>query len=86
MGADGKARNWSIELKEAVVSNTGGITRTEANDTVWTIGGTAAPASGEWSGDLAEAGDDNVPMVATGTFYSTYNRDGRIVGAFGANN
>ena len=88
MGADGKSRDWEIELREATLANDGNITRTgnnqADNDTVWTIGGTAAPASGEWSGSLQEEKDD-VPTVATGTFYSTYNRDGRIVGAFGAN-
>ena len=83
-GTDGESRDWSIELKEASISDAGAISRTAANDTVWTIGGTAAPASGEWSGSLQEEKAD-VPTVATGTFYSSYNRDGRIVGAFGAN-
>ena len=85
MGADGMSRAWSVELKEAVVAATGGITRVDANDTVWTINGTAAEASGEWPGDLMDNGDDNIPKVATGTFHSMYGNDGTMVGAFGAN-
>ena len=83
-GYDGKSRDWSVELKEAAIADSGGISRSAADDTVWTIGGTAAPASGEWSGSLQEVKAE-VPTVATGTFYSSYNRDGRMVGAFGAN-
>ncbi len=84
-GADGMARDWSVELKEAAVSETGGISRTETNDTVWTIGEDAANASGEWMGTLYDNGDDGVPKVATGTFHSMYGTDGAMVGAFGAN-
>ena len=85
MGADGEARDWSVELKESAVAATGEISRAGADDTVWTIGETADDASGEWSGTLYDNGDDGVPTVATGTFYSEYGRDGRMVGAFGAN-
>ena len=85
MGADGMSRDWSVELKEAAIAATGGISRADADDTVWTIDGTAASASGEWSGTLYDNGDDGVPKVTTGTFYSQYGTDGRIVGGFGAN-
>ena len=89
MGADGMSRDWSVELKEAAVAATGGITRAgtdqENNDTVWTIGGTAGAASGEWSGSLQDNGDDGVPKVGTGTFYTEYGSEGRMVGAFGVN-
>ena len=89
-GADDMSRDdWSVELKEATVAATGGITRIGAdqtdNDTVWTIGDTAAAASGEWSGTLYDNGDDGVPKVGTGTFYSTFGQDGKMVGAFGVN-
>ena len=50
MGADGMARDWSVDLKEAAIADAGPITRAADDDTVWTIGGTAAAASGEWSG------------------------------------
>ena len=85
VGADGEDREWSVELKEASITDAGVISRTDQNDTVWTIDGTAADASGEWSGSFHEQGDDGVPDVATGTFFSTYGDDGKMVGAFGAN-
>ena len=53
--------------------------------TKWTIDGTAGDAAGQWTGSLKDNGDDGVPKVATGTFYSTYGADGKMVGAFGAN-
>ena len=89
MGADGESRDWSVELKKSGVGDTGIITGSDGTgdpmETVWTIGGTAAGADGRWSGTLYDNGDDNVPQVATGTFHSIYGRDGRMVGAFGAN-
>ena len=89
MGADGMSRDWSVELKEAAVAATGGITRIGTdqtdNDTVWTIDGGAAAASGEWSGTLYDNDDGGIPKVGTGTFYSEYGTAGRMVGAFGAN-
>ena len=84
-GADGMHRDWSVELKEAAIAPAGGIARADANDTVWTIDGTAASASGEWSGTLYDNGDDGVPKIATGTFDSTFGQDGKMVGAFGVN-
>ena len=89
MGADGESRNWEVELKEAAIDGTttiGAIARTAEDDTVWTIGETAASASGVWSGQLqGDSDEDTVPDVATGTFYSEYGTAGRMVGAFGAN-
>ena len=82
-GADGMSRDWSVELKEAAVEASGGIARADDNDTAWTIGGEAAAASGEWSGTLYDNGDDGVPKVATGTFYTQYGTAGKMVGAFG---
>ncbi len=89
MGADGMSRDWSVELKEAAIAATGGITRTGTdqtdNDTAWTIGEDAADASGEWSGMLYDNGDDGVPKVGTGTFYTEYGTAGKMIGAFGVN-
>ena len=83
MGADGMSRNWSVELKEAALAATGGITRADANDTVWTIGDAAAAASGEWAGTLYDNGADGVPKIGTGTFDTNYGTAGKMVGAFG---
>ena len=86
IGADGEMRNWSVELMGSPITAAGGIGDTTIEDgTQWTIDGAAAGASGQWSGSLREVGDDDVPEVATGIFYSRYSADGRMVGAFGAN-
>ncbi|MDE0240312.1 MAG: hypothetical protein OXQ84_08965 [bacterium] len=92
-GADGMSRDWMVALNPSTVSDTGDIAgdpdtsgNTDAQMTVWTMGGTAANAAGEWSGNLYENdATSGVPQVATGTFYSEFSRDGRMVGAFGAN-
>ena len=49
------------------------------------IDGTAADAARAWRGSLPDNGADDVPKVATGWFYSTYGRAGKIFGGFGAN-
>lgn len=94
MGADGMMRDWSVKLNTAGVVDGGGITGSATGvavddnnpnvGTVWTIGGTAADASGAWSGDLREQGSNGVPATATGTFSSQYGNSGRMVGGFGA--
>ena len=89
MGADGEMRNWSVELMKTDINPADGaltgLNGAGMPETKWTLDGTAAAASGEWSGALREMGKDDVPQVATGTFYSHYGSDGKIVGAFGAN-
>ena len=88
-GADGQSRNWSVELMESGVGDGGIILGADGTGTPmmtkWTLDGTAADAAGQWQGNLHENGDDGVPGIATGTFYSEYGRDGKMVGAFGAN-
>ena len=89
MGADGMARDWSVELNETDVGATGVIDGTnDANaqvGTVWTIGDMEGDAGGQWSGALYDNSDGGVPQVATGTFFSTFGTEGRMVGGFGAN-
>ena len=90
ISADGEERHWSVKLNGSQIGDTGilnttGDTGGAGAQTVWTIDGTAAAASGEWSGSLRNNGDDLVPQVATGTFYTEYGTAGRMVGAFGAN-
>ena len=90
IGADGESRDWSVKLNETdisdggVIDGLGGAGNAEQVGTVWTRRGTAATKSGQWSGALYNNGDDGVPQVATGTFYTEFNRDGKMVGAFGA--
>ena len=87
VGADGRSRDWSLELTTSGVGDTGTITGSDGTgdpmQTVWTIGGTAADAGGRWSGTLYDNDAGGVPKVAAGTFYSTYGHEGRLVGAFG---
>lgn len=87
-GGDGKPRNWSVELKEAALSDEGVISRAGDGDTIWTMDGAAADASGEWSGNLYEVKSET-PTVGVGTFHTVYNDaygdTGRMVGAFGVN-
>ena len=89
-GADGQSRNWSVELKKSGIGDTGTIRGADGDPnsvpmkTVWTIDGKAVSDSGEWFGNFRDNGDDGVPKVATGAFYSEYGHDGRMVGAFGA--
>ena len=86
MGADGEARDWSVKLNGSAITDAGGIGDAGAMaGTEWTIGGTAAADKGQWSGTLRNNGDDDVPQVATGTFYTEYGTAGKMVGAFGAN-
>ena len=84
MGADDMPRDWSVELM-AAAANVGDTGAISSNKTKWTIGGTAAAASGSWTGQLYDNGKDGVPMTAVGTFHSAYGSDGMMVGAFGAN-
>ena len=91
MGADGEPRNWSVTLDGSSISDTGDI-GDSTNGTSWSLDGTGmdSVASGHWTGTLLDNGDDGVPQVATGTFYSTFGsadstEDGRMVGAFGVN-
>ena len=90
MGADGQSRDWEVQLKGSSIGDTGvigndGASTTSPGGTVWTIGDTAAGADGNWAGNLRDNNANGVPQVATGTFYSTYDGQGRMVGGFGAN-
>ena len=87
VGADGRSRDWSLELTTSGVGDAGRITGSDGTgdpmQTVWTLGGTAADAGGQWSGNLYDNDAGGVPKVAAGTFYATYGHEGRMVGAFG---
>ena len=91
MDGDGNAKDWSVELMKQTITDTGLINGIDgagaggASMTKWTIGGKAADPSGNWTGSLQENGDDGVPAIATGTFYTHYSTSGKMVGAFGVN-
>ena len=96
VGDDGEARDdWEVELMGSAIGDAGLIrafvdgtppaAASAGAKTKWTIGGTAADPAGEWSGTLYDNGDDGVPKVGTGTFYTEYGTAGRMVGAFGVN-
>ena len=84
-GADGEGRDWEVELKKTGFSFGSWDSGNDSNTTVWTIGDTAAGASGGWNGAFYEGGDDGVPKVVTGAFHTRYGRDGRMIGALGTN-
>ena len=72
IGADGENRpSWSVKLNSSPINSGGGIGQ-EMGGTTWTIDETAADKAGQWSGNLQNIGEDKVPQVATGTFYSEY--------------
>ena len=91
IGADGMSRDWSVALQEHTVGDQGGgfpgtLGSATHNSTAWTIDGTAASDSGLWRGSFYEQDSaSGLPQVATGTFYTTYDRVGRMFGAFGVN-
>ena len=81
---------WSVSLAKGGLGSSGEIMAPDADQTVWSINGNKAPASGTWSGMMydempgnAPDGDgSNIPTTATGTFYSAFSSIGRMVGAF----
>ncbi len=89
IGGDSMSRDWSVALKEVNFADLGAIPVfvSAGNDkTAWTVNGTAAADSGRWSGSYFEQDSSSgVPQVVTGTFYTTYDRVGRMLGAFGTN-
>ncbi len=91
--AGGEMMDWSVSLGETDLASTTGTFDSSTNagsdtvgdDVVWTIGGVAGAEAGAWMGALREAGDNNVPTLATGQFSATHGSVGHMVGAFGAN-
>ena len=84
MGADGKSRDWSVDLMKSSISAVGTIagdpddtTNTGIRMTQWTIGGIAADADGDWSGSLQENDGDRDRDVLLGV--RRHRKDGRCV-------
>ena len=86
-GADGKSRNWKVELGSLPLQTNGQTlsAAVSANTVTWTVDGTAADASGSWFGGMQGNHDGTgTPEAVTGKFRGEYNNIGRISGAFGA--
>ena len=94
MGADGMARDWTVELQKTTLRATGetdsGLTSTDSVEmmqTVWTIGD-AADAAGGWMGTLHEASPASSPRAGTpttalGEFTAEHGVVGEADSAFG---
>ena len=74
MGADGMARDWTVELKKTGLNTTGAtdadVSTADAIDTmetIWTINGVEADEAGMWMGTLHEASPDSSPRAGTPT-------------------
>ena len=94
-GADGMARDWSVELKKSsavqttATSGTDFIGNITGGKTVWTVNGEAAAQAGGWFGRLHNNGANvtnagDAPNTVVGNFSADYGGAGKIVGAFGA--
>lgn len=91
VGADGEARNWSVELKEASVVDVGEVaTGGPGEHVLWTIDGVVGAIDPEntsphWIAQFRDNGDDGVPQSATGVFRAHFGAEGQMLGAFGVN-
>ncbi|MCY4300305.1 MAG: hypothetical protein OXC68_01030 [Aestuariivita sp.] len=93
-GSDNESRPWSVKLNKTTGADGLGstdVTASIGSNTTWTIGKEAASSSGSWRAQLWNTGsgtcgaeEDNIPNVATGDFHTLYNNDGKMIGAFGA--
>ena len=89
---DGQSRDWAVKLNSQVLNPTGGMDD-PTGKTVWTIDGVKSAPSGGWEAQLYDqgaaisSGGDTIaqqPQGVTGGFNSKFGSDGRMVGAFGA--
>lgn len=80
MGADGMARDWTVELESADMEN-GAWT---AGTTVWTMGGTKGASGGNWRGATYGGRATATPSATSGAFNASHGNIGNMIGAFGA--
>ena len=83
MGADGKARDWTVALQEDGFSSNDSNTWDGAK-TVWTMGGVKGAAAGDWRGNLNGGNSTTTPIAAVGAFQAEHGNIGNMIGAFGA--
>lgn len=86
---EGRAKDWSVELKETAIGDGASTYGGASARTAWTIGGEKAADAGAWEGTLYEAAPATsdiagTPLSTTGTFSAEYGTVGRMKGAFGA--
>ena len=89
-GEDGNSLvGWKVDLKKnsTDIPADGEITGGSAD---WSINGkTPSPGCAEcnWEGKFYESdtSDNNTPRVVTGSFYTEFGKDGKMVGSFGTN-
>ncbi len=91
MTASGE-KDWTVELRKAgITQGVVGSARSESATTlgtVWEIGDEAAEAAGRWDArfydDTLGGVPGTTPSDVAGTFSATYERTGRMAGAFAA--
>ena len=90
IGDDGTDPNWTVTLSAATITDAGGVARTgaDAANVTWAVGSSKANAAGSWEAQLSNSGasrNDNLPTGVAGAFNTSFNEQGRMIGAFGAN-
>ena len=76
---------WSVELMKHAIAGTGIAIDTATAMTKWTVDGTAGDAGGNWSAAFyGKPADEHQPSGVAGGFEASYESDGYMVGAFGA--
>ncbi len=74
---------WSVELMKQTIADTG--VAAAADSTKWTVDGTAGAAGGSWSAAFyGKPADEHQPTGVAGGFEASFESDGYMVGAFGA--
>lgn len=92
MGADGTARDWTVELQESNIDASAATFGLDADGAVWTVGEVSEAKAGGYTGQFYEtavASDTTttgigVPLGTSGTFDAEYGNIGAMSGAFGA--
>ena len=87
IGDDGMDPNWTVTLSEAAMTAAGEVARGTDNVT-WAVGSVKANSAGSWQAQLSDSGamrNDNLPTGVAGAFDASFNEQGRMLGAFGAN-
>ena len=83
-GADGNSRPWKVDLLTATATTAGAISGGKAD---WSINGNKESPGCDpcnWGGQFYDVDStDSRPLVVTGSFYTQYSVEGKMVGSFG---